>query len=172
MGGDWARLKSNYLTKFFLMGITFYGLQTIQGPTQALRTLTGYLHYTEYIPGHVHMGTMGWVTMILCASMYCMFARIGGRGIHSEKLANVHFWLILIGQLLFTVTLWVAGIVQGAMWKATNADGSLAYSFLDSVAAMYPFWSVRLAGGLLYFAGIAVFAYNLYMTARPKTQAA
>jgi len=118
------------------------------------------------------MGTMGWVTMIICASMYYMFARIGGRGIHSEKLANVHFWLILAGQLLFTVTLWVAGIVQGAMWKATNADGSLAYSFLDSVAAMYPFWSVRLAGGLLYFAGIAVFAYNLYMTARPKTQAA
>jgi len=172
MNGHWDKMRTNYLTKFFLLGITFYGLQTVQGPTQALRTLTGYLHYTEYIPGHVHMGTMGWVTMIITASMYFMVARMYDRDVHSVKLANVHFWLILVGQLMFTAALWVAGIVQGAMWKATNADGSLAYSFLDSVSAMYPFWSVRLAGGAIYFAGIAVFAYNLYMTARPKPQAA
>jgi cytochrome c oxidase cbb3-type subunit 1 len=172
MGGNWGRVKSNYLTKFFLLGITFYGLQTVQGPTQALRSLTGFLHYTEYIPGHVHMGTMGWVTMVICASMYFVVAKASGREVYSVALANVHFWLILVGQLLFTVTLWVAGIVQGAMWKATNADGSLTYSFLDSVAAMYPFWSVRLLGGLLYFAGIAVFAYNLYRTSRPKMLAA
>ncbi len=172
MNGHWDRMKSNYLAKFFILGITFYGLQTIQGPTQALRTLTGYLHYTEYIPGHVHMGTMGWVTMIICASMYFMAAKIRGREVHSVKLANVNFWLILVGQLLFTAALWVAGIVQGAMWKAVNPDGSLAYSFLDGVAAMYPFWAVRLAGGLLYFAGILVFAYNLYMTSRPAPRTA
>jgi cytochrome c oxidase cbb3-type subunit 1 len=168
MNGSWDKMKSNYLVKFFILGITFYGLQTIQGPTQAIRALSGFLHYTEYIPGHVHMGTMGWVTMIITASMYFMMAKISGREIHSVKLANVHFWLILVGQLLFTVTLWIAGIVQGAMWKATNPDGSLMYTFLDSVAAMYPFWTVRFVGGLLYFAGIAVFAYNLYMTSRPK----
>jgi cytochrome c oxidase cbb3-type subunit 1 len=172
MGGNWEKMKSNYLAKFFLLGITFYGLQTIQGPTQALRSLTGFLHYTEYIPGHVHMGTMGWVTMVITASMYYVVTRVSGRELHSVKLANVHFWLILFGQLLFTATLWVAGIVQGAMWKATNPDGSLTYSFLDSVAAMYPFWSARLAGGLLYFAGVLVFAYNMYMTTRPKAQAA
>jgi len=172
LNGHWDLMKSNYLTKFFILGITFYGLQTVQGPTQALRTLTGYLHFTEYIPGHVHMGTMGWVTMIITASMYYMMARIHHREVHSVKLANVHFWLILVGQLLFTATLWVAGIVQGAMWKATNPDGSLAYSFLDSVSAMYPYWTVRLLGGAIYFAGIVVFVYNLYMTARPKPQAA
>jgi cytochrome c oxidase cbb3-type subunit 1 len=172
LNGHWDLMKSNYLTKFFILGITFYGLQTVQGPTQALRTLTGYLHFTEYIPGHVHMGTMGWVTMIITASMYYMMARIHHREVHSVKLANVHFWLILVGQVLFTATLWVAGIVQGAMWKATNPDGSLAYSFLDSVSAMYPYWTVRLLGGAIYFAGIVVFVYNLYMTARPKPQAA
>ena len=104
----------------------------------------------------------------LLLTMYFTMAKITGREIHSVKLANVHFWLILVGQLMSTVTLWIAGIVQGAMWKATNPDGSLMYTFLDSVAAMYPFWTVRLVGGLLYFAGIAVFAYNLYMTSRPK----
>jgi cytochrome c oxidase cbb3-type subunit 1 len=172
LNGHWDKMKSNYLTKFFLLGVTFYGLQTIQGPTQALRTLTGYLHFTDYIPGHVHMGTMGWVTMVISASMYYMMAKIHDREVHSVKLANVHFWLILVGQLLFTASLWVAGIMQGAMWKATNADGSLTYSFLDGVSAMYPFWGVRLAGGAIYFVGISVFAYNLYMTARPKPLAA
>jgi cytochrome c oxidase cbb3-type subunit 1 len=167
MSGNWDKMRSNFLVKFFILGITFYGLQTVQGPTQALRALTAFFHYTEYIPGHVHMGTMGWVTMIITASMYFVMAKVSGREIHSVKLANVHFWLILSGQLLFTVTLWVGGIMQGAMWKATNPDGSLKYTFLDSVTALYPFWTVRLIGGLLYFAGILVFAWNLYMTSRP-----
>ncbi len=169
MDGNWEQVRTNYLTKFFLLGITFYGIQTIQGPTQALRSLTGFFHYTEWVVGHVHMGTMGWVTMIISASLYYLVARAYGRDVHSVKLANLHFWLILVGQLLFTVTLWIAGIAQGAMWKATNPDGSLTYTFLDSVAAMYPYWKIRLAGGVIYFLGIVVFAYNLVMTARPKT---
>jgi cytochrome c oxidase cbb3-type subunit 1 len=172
MNGNWERVSTNYLTKFFLLGITFYGLQTIQGPTQALRSLTGFFHYTEWVVGHVHMGTMGWVTMIVSASLYYMVAKAYGREIHSVKLANVHFWLILTGQLLFTVTLWIAGIAQGAMWKATNADGSLTYTFLDSVTALYPYWGIRIGAGVIYFLGILVFAYNLVMTARPKTAAA
>lgn len=172
MNGNWEQMRTNYLAKFFLLGITFYGLQTIQGPTQALRSLTGFLHYTEYIVGHVHMGTMGWVTMILSASLYHIVTKTHGREVHSVRLANLHFWLILVGQLLFTVTLWIGGIMQGAMWKATNADGSLAYTFLDSVAALYPYWKIRFAGGLLYFAGILVFAYNLLKTAGKRPTAA
>jgi len=172
MNGNWEQMRTNYLAKFFILGITFYGLQTVQGPTQALRSLTGFLHYTEYIVGHVHMGTMGWVTMIISASLYYIVTRTSGREVHSIRLANLHFWLILVGQLLFTVTLWIGGIVQGAMWKATNADGSLTYTFLDSVAALYPYWTVRFLGGLLYFAGILVFAYNLLKTAGTKPAAA
>ncbi len=172
MNGNWEQMRTNYLVKFFLLGITFYGLQTVQGPTQALRSLTGFLHYTEYIVGHVHMGTMGWVTMIISASLYYIVTKTSGREVHSIRLANLHFWLILVGQLLFTVTLWIGGIMQGAMWKATNADGSLAYTFLDSVAALYPYWMIRFAGGLLYFAGILVFAYNLFQTAGKRPAAA
>lgn len=166
MQGNWEQIRSNYLVKFFIFGITFYGLQTIQGPTQGLRTLTSFFHYTEWVIGHVHMGTMGWVTMIISASLYYVIPKISGTEIYSVKLANLHFWLILVGQLLFTVTMWTAGIQQGAMWKATNEDGSLTYSFLETVAAMYPYWKIRFVGGLVYFAGIVVFAYNLIMTAK------
>lgn len=112
------------------------------------------------------MGTMGWVTMIISASFYYMIPRITGKELHSVKLANLHFWLIMIGQLLFTVTLWIAGIQQGAMWKATNPDGSLTYSFLEAVTALYPYWKIRLIGGLIYFVGIVVFTYNLIMTVK------
>ncbi len=172
MNGNWDQLRSNHLVKFFVLGITFYGLQTLQGPTQALRTLTGFFHYTEWVVGHVHMGTMGWVTMIISASLYYLYPRIAGRELHSVKLANLHFWLILVGQLLFTVTLWIAGIAQGAMWKAVNPDGSLTYTFLDSVVAMRPYWAIRLAGGAVYFAGIVVFAYNLWRTSARRPAAA
>ncbi|PWB62530.1 MAG: cytochrome C oxidase Cbb3 [Deltaproteobacteria bacterium] len=172
MNGNWEQMRTNYLTKFFILGITFYGLQTIQGPTQAIRALSGLFHYTEWVVGHVHMGTMGWVTMIISASLYFVVVKVYGRDVHSVKLVGVHFWLILVGQLLFSVSLWVAGIAQGAMWKATNADGSLTYTFLDSVASMVPYWKIRLAAGTIYFAGIVVFAYNLVRTARPKTAAA
>ncbi len=172
MGGNWDQLRSNYLAKFFIFGITFYGLQVIQGPTQGLRTLTSFFHFTEYIVGHVHMGTMGWVTMIISASFYYMVPRLSGRDLYSIKLANSHFWLIIVGQLLYTVTLWIAGIQQGAMWKATSADGSLTYSFLDSVTAMYPYWIIRFVGGVIYFVGILVFTYNIIKTMKSPKEAA
>ena len=109
--------------------------------------------------------------MVISASIYYVIPKISGREIYSVKLANLHFWLVLVGQLLFSVTMWITGIQQGAMWKATNADGTLKYTFLETVATKYPYWTVRLLGGLLYFAGIAVFVYNLYMTSRLKARA-
>ncbi|NOZ24591.1 MAG: cytochrome C oxidase Cbb3 [Nitrospirae bacterium] len=166
MRGNWDLMRTNYLTKFFVVGITFYGLQTIQGPTQGLRTLTAFFHYTDYIVGHVHMGTMGWVTMIISASLYYMVQEMNRTEVYSVRLANLHFYLILAGQLLYTVTMWIAGIQQGAMWKATNPDGSLTYSFIETVASLYPYWKIRFVGGLVYFLGIVVFVYNFVMTGR------
>ena len=164
--GNWGQMRSNYLVKFFIVGITFYGLQTIQGPTQGLRTLTSFFHYTDWVIGHVHMGTMGWVTMTISAAFYYMIPKISGTGLHSIRAANVHFWLILVGQLIWTVTMWIGGIQQGAMWKATDPDGSLTYNFLDSIASLYPYYKIRFAAGIVYFAGIILFAWNLVMTIR------
>lgn len=162
--GNWDKMRTNYITKFFILGITFYGLQTIQGPTQALRKLTAFFHYTDWVVGHVHMGTMGWVTMTIFASFYYMIPALNGREIYSVKLANTSFWLVLIGQLIFTMGLWIAGIQQGAMWKATNPDGSLAYSFVDVVSSMYPYWKLRFAAGGIYLAGVVVFFWNMVKT--------
>lgn len=167
MSGNWDQMRTNYLAKFFVLGITFYGLQTIQGPTQGLRELNQFFHYTDWVVGHVHMGTMGWVTMIISASMYYMVPRLYGKeNIYSVKLANAHFWLVLTGQLLYTITMWIGGIMQGIYWKAMTDDGTLAYTFLKGVVNLYPYWYVRWVGGAIYFVGIIVFAYNLIKTVK------
>ena len=166
VGSDWSKMQTNYLTKFFLMGITFYGLQTVQGPTQGLRVVSQLIHYTDWVPGHVHMGTMGWVTMTTAASIYYVIPKIYNTEIYSEKVANIHFWFVLIGQLLFSITMWITGIQQGALWKAVNPDGSLKYTFLETLTRNYPFWQMRTVAGLIFTVGMLFFIYNVYMTMR------
>jgi cytochrome c oxidase cbb3-type subunit 1 len=164
VGADWTKMQSNYLTKFFILGITFYGLQTVQGPTQGLRVVSQLIHYTDWVPGHVHMGMMGWVTMTVTASIYYIIPKINGTTLYSEKIANIHFWLVLVGQLAFSITMWVTGIQQGAMWKATNPDGTLKYTFVESLAKNYPFWEARTVAGVVFTAGMLFFIFNVLMT--------
>jgi cytochrome c oxidase cbb3-type subunit 1 len=166
VGADWGKMRTNYLTKFFILGITFYGLQTVQGPTQAIRVVSQLIHYTDWVPGHVHMGTMGWVTMIVTASMYYVVPKIFGTEIYSEKIANIHFWLVLTGQLAFSVTMWITGIQQGALWKMVGEDGTLSYTFMESLARNYPYWQMRTLAGLVFTAGMLFFIYNIFMTMR------
>ncbi|MGK2904975.1 MAG: cbb3-type cytochrome c oxidase subunit I, partial [Desulfuromonadales bacterium] len=164
MNGQWHQMRENYLVKYLILGITFYGLQTLQGPMQAVRTFSAFIHYTDWVPAHIHMGTMGWVSMIAFASLYYLIPRIYGREVYSIPLANLQFWLILVGQLIWSISLWVAGVLQAGMWNAMNNDGSLTYTFMETMIEMYPYWWARIFGGLIYLAGLLVFIYNLYRT--------
>jgi len=166
MNGQWQQMRDNYLVKFLILGITFYGLQTLQGPMQSIRTFSAFIHYTDWVPAHIHMGTMGWVSMIGFAGIYYLAPKIYGRELYSIPLANLHFWLILIGQLLWTIPLWVAGVLQAGMWNAMNADGSLTYTFMETMVEMYPYWWARSIGGLIFMIGVIIFIYNLILTAR------
>jgi cytochrome c oxidase cbb3-type subunit 1 len=167
---NWSKLQSNYLTKFFLAAITFYGLQTIQGPSQAIRAISSLIHYTDWVPGHVHMGTMGWVTLTACAGMYYVFPKIYKTNVYSVKLANTHFWLVFVGQLIYSISMWIAGVQQGAMLKMPNEDGTLAYTFVETVARLYPYWQLRTLGGVIFTIGMLVFIYNIVMTIRTGRQ--
>jgi cytochrome c oxidase cbb3-type subunit 1 len=161
---DWSKLQTNYLTKFFLAAITFYGLQTIQGPGQSIRVISGLVHYTDWVIGHVHMGTMGWVTMTACACMYYVFPKIYNTEIFSVKLANTHFWLVFVGQLMYSFTMWIAGIQQSVMLKIFNADGTLAYTFMDTLVKIYPYWILRTVAGLIFTVGMVIFILNIVLT--------
>lgn len=174
MSGRWSQMRDNYLIKFIILGITFYGLQVIQGPSQAIRGISQVVHFTDYIPGHVHMGTMGWVTLTVSAIFYFTIPKIYDTEIYSVKLANTHFWLVLVGQLIFSVTMWITGIQQGLMMTEHAPDGSLAYTFMEGIVANYPFWLWRGIGGVIYFIGFVIFVYNIAMTVRigKRTEAA
>jgi cytochrome c oxidase cbb3-type subunit 1 len=166
MGGQWHQMRENDLVKFLILGITFYGLQTLQGPLQAVRSFSAFIHYTDWVPGHVHMGTLGWVSLVLFAAIYYLVPRIYGRELYSIPMANLHFWLVLIGQLLYSVSMWIAGVQQAGMWHAIGTDGSLSYSFMETLIEMYPYWWARAVSGVIYLAGVAAFIYNLAMTVR------
>ncbi len=171
MNGQWHQMRDNYIVKFLILGITFYGLQTLQGPMQSIRTFSAFIHYTDWVPAHIHMGTMGWVSMIAFASLYYLLPRLYGREVYSIPLANLHFWLILIGQLIWSISLWVAGVLQAGMWHSLNDDGSLTYTFMETMVEMYPYWWARAVGGVIYMLGVLVFIYNMIKTARGETQA-
>ena len=164
MNGQWHQMRDNYLVKFLVFGITFYGLQTLQGPSQAIRTFSAFIHYTDWVPGHVHMGALGWVSLVLFAGVYYLIPRIYETELYSVKLANAHFWLAVSGQLIYSISMWIAGIQQATMLNATNADGSLHYTFMESLAEMYPYWHMRAGGGVIYLVSLLIFIYNILKT--------
>jgi cytochrome c oxidase cbb3-type subunit I len=164
MNGQWEQLKSNYLVKFLICGMTFYGLQTLQGPLQSVRTFSAFIHFTDWVPGHVHMGALGWVSMVVFAAIYYTVTKMADTEIYSVRLADAHFWLVLVGQLIYSITMWTAGVQQGSMLLATNPDGSLLYSFMETMIAIFPFYKIRAVSGFIYLAGLALFIFNIYKT--------
>jgi cytochrome c oxidase cbb3-type subunit 1 len=128
----------------------------------SIKTVNALSHYTDWTIGHVHSGALGWVGMISMGSLYYLMPRLWGREIYSLRLVELHFWIATIGVVLYAVSMWVAGIMQGLMWRATNPDGTLTYSFVESVQAMHPFYIVRFLGGALFLAGILVMVYNMW----------
>ncbi len=165
LSGAWHKLRTDPILKFMVTALSFYGMSTFEGPMLSVKTVNALSHYTEWTIGHVHSGALGWVAMISIGSMYYLIPRLFGREeMYSVKWINTHFWVSTIGVVLYIAALWIAGVAEGLMWRATNADGTLTYSFVQSVEAMYPFYYIRLLGGLMFFAGMLLMAWNVWKT--------
>ena len=164
LSGAWEKLRTDPILKFLIVSISFYGMATFEGPMMSIKTVNSLSHYTDWTIGHVHAGALGWVALISIGAMYYLIPRLYGQSLHSVKLAEVHFWIACLGILLYSTSMWVSGITQGLMWRAVNQDGTLTYSFLESVQAMAPFYLIRLLGGALFLAGMLLMAYNLLKT--------
>ena len=131
----------------------------------SIKTVNALSHYTDWTIGHVHSGALGWVAMITIGSMYYMIPRLfGQQKMYSTRLIEVHFWIATIGVVLYIAAMWVAGVMQGLMWRATEADGTLTYSFVEAVKATYPFYIIRLLGGLCFLSGMLLMAFNVFKT--------
>ena len=165
LSGAWHKLRTDPILKFMVVALSFYGMSTFEGSMMSIRTVNALSHYTDWIVGHVHSGALGWVAMISFGMLYYLIPRLWGRTtMYSTRLIEVHFWIATIGVVIYIAAMWIAGVMQGLMWRATDADGTLTYSFVESVKATYPFYVIRLCGGLIYFSGMLLMAYNVART--------
>jgi cytochrome c oxidase cbb3-type subunit 1 len=165
LSGAWEKLRTDPILKFLIVSLSFYGMSTFEGPMMSIKTVNALSHYTDWTIGHVHSGALGWVGLVSMGSMYYLIPRLFGRTeMHSVRLINAHFWIATVGIVLYIAAMWIAGVMQGLMWRAVSEDGTLTYTFVESVKATYPFYAIRLLGGLLYFGGMLVMLYNMVKT--------
>ncbi len=165
MKGEWNQLTENPLIKFMVLASTFYMLSTLEGPIQAVKSVNAIAHFTDWIPGHVHDGVLGWVAFMIFAALMHAAPRVFKREIYSKSLLEAQFWIQTTGVVLYFTSMWIAGITQGMMWRAVDEYGNLMYSFIDTVSVLHPYYTIRAIGGLLYLIGVFMFAYNFFMTA-------
>ncbi len=167
LSGAWHKLRTDPVLRFLIVSLSFYGMSTFEGPMMAIKTVNALSHYTDWTIGHVHSGALGWVAMVSIGSVYHLIPILFGvPKMHSTALVNVHFWLATIGVVLYIVAMWMSGVLQGLMWRAVNADGTLTYSFVESLEASKPFYVLRAIGGVFVVVGMLIMAYNCYKTIR------
>ena len=167
LSGAWDKLRTDPILKFLIVSLSFYGMSTFEGPMMSIKTVNALSHNTDWTVGHVHSGALGWVAMVSVGAMYHLIPILYGRKqgqMYSTRLINLHFWLATLGTVLYIASMWVNGLMQGLMWRATNADGTLTYSFAEAVEASYAGYYVRALGGLIFLTGMFVMAYNVWRT--------
>jgi len=168
MSGAWEKLRTDPVLRFMIVALSFYGMSTFEGPMMSVKSVNALSHNTDWTIGHVHSGALGWVAMISIGCLYALIPRLfGKREMYSKQLINVHFWLSTGGVVLYITSMWIAGLMQGLMWRAVNDDGTLTYSFVESLEATMPYYMGRLAGGVVFLLGMLLMAYNVWKTVKP-----
>ncbi|HEY8380531.1 MAG TPA: cytochrome-c oxidase, cbb3-type subunit I [Microvirga sp.] len=165
LSGAWDKLRTDPILRLMVVSLAFYGMATFEGPLMSIKAVNSLSHYTDWTIGHVHSGALGWVAYVSFGALYCLVPWIWNRReVYSLKLVDWHFWVSTLGIVLYITSMWVAGVMQGLMWRAYNALGFLEYSFVESVEAMQPYYLIRAVGGVLFLIGALIMAYNLAMT--------
>jgi cytochrome c oxidase cbb3-type subunit I/II len=162
--GAWDRVRDDVMLKFMVVGVTAYGMATFEGPMLSLKNINAIAHFTDWIVAHVHVGALGWNGFLTFAMLYYIVPKIFGTKLHSNKLANFHFWIGTLGIIFYAVPMYFSGWTQGTMWSEFNADGTLTYNFLQTTERILFLHVIRGVGGLLYLVGAIVMAYNLIKT--------
>jgi cytochrome c oxidase cbb3-type subunit I/II len=165
--GVWDKVRTDPVLKFMACAVTFYGMSTFEGPLMSIKSVNMIAHFTDWVPGHVHSGTIGWNYMIIAGMLYFLVPKLWSSKIYSVKIANTQFWLATIGLVLYIISMWAAGITQSLMWRAIDASGKLVYpNFIETVVKIVPMYWIRAGGGTLVLISFLMMMYNLYMTAK------
>ncbi len=173
LSGAWHKLRTDPIIKMMVVALSFYGMSTFEGPMMSIKTVNALSHYTDWTIGHVHSGALGWVALMTMASIYTLVPRLWGREkMYSVGLINTHFWIATLGIVLYIASMWMAGVMQGLMWREVDTNGSLVYSHVESIEATYPYYVIRATGGLMFLIGACIQAYNVMMTIKGKVKGA
>ncbi|MCC7393998.1 MAG: cytochrome-c oxidase, cbb3-type subunit I [Sphingomonadaceae bacterium] len=172
LNGAWDKIRTDPIIRMMVIAMAFYGMATFEGPMLSIKAVNSLSHYTDWTIGHVHAGALGWNGMISFAAIYYLAPRLWGRQrLYSLRMVNWHFWLATLGIVFYAAAMWVAGIMQGLMWREYGADGYLVYSFAETVAAMHPMYVLRALGGGMYLTGFFILVYNVWMTIKGRERA-
>ncbi len=173
LSGAWDKLRTDPVLRMLVVSVAFYGMSTFEGPAMSIKTVNSLSHYTDWTVGHVHSGALGWVAFVSFGAIYCLVPWLWNkRELYSMRLVNWHFWISTLGIVLYITSMWVSGILQGLMWRSYTPQGYLEYSFIETVAAMHPFYVIRALGGVFFIAGYLLMIYNVWMTIRLGEEAA
>jgi cytochrome c oxidase cbb3-type subunit I/II len=165
--GAWDKVREDVILKFFVVAVTAYGMSTFEGPMLSLKNVNAIAHYTDWIPAHVHIGTLGWNGFLIFGMFYWLIPRIFRTELYSMKMANTHFWIGTLGILFWALPMYWAGFTQSLMWKEFNADGTLVYgNFLETVTQIVPMYITRSIGGALYLVGMIMLIINIWKTVK------
>jgi cytochrome c oxidase cbb3-type subunit 1 len=172
LSGAWDKLRTDPILRLMVVSVAFYGMSTFEGPLMSIKSVNALSHYTDWGIGHVHSSALGWVAFVSFGAIYCLVPWLWNRReMYSLKLVSWHFWVATIGIVLYITSMWVAGIMQGLMWRAYTSLGFLEYSFVETTEAMHPMYVIRALGGLLFVLGSLIMAYNVWMTiASPEAE--
>ncbi|HKU55105.1 MAG TPA: cytochrome-c oxidase, cbb3-type subunit I [Rhizomicrobium sp.] len=166
LSGAWDKLRTDPVLRMLVVSVAFYGMATFEGPVMSIKAVNALSHYTNWTIGHVHSGALGWVGYVSFGALYCLVPWLWKKKLYSNALVEWHFWISTLGIVLYITSMWVAGIMQGLMWRAYNEFGFLEYAFSEVVQSMHPYYIIRALGGLLYLAGTLIMAFNLWKTVR------
>lgn len=165
--GVWSKVRTEPTLRFMATSLTFYGMSTFEGPLLSIKSVNAIAHFTDWIPGHVHSGTIGWNYMITAGILYFLVCKLWNAEIYSKRLANIQFWTATIGLVLYIISMWVAGVTQSLMWSAMDEAGRLIYpNFVETVVRILPMYWIRAVGGSLILVSFLIMVYNLFKTAK------
>ena len=164
LSGAWDKLRTDPVLRMLVVSVAFYGMSTFEGPLMSVKAVNALSHYTDWGIGHVHSGSLGWVAFVSFGALYCLIPWVFNRKLYSLKLVNWHFWIATIGIVFYITSMWVAGIMQGLMWRAYTPQGFLEYSFVETTEALHPEYVIRAIGGGLFVIGALIMVYNIWRT--------
>ena len=164
VSGAWDKVRDDPALRFIVLSLAFYGLATFEGPMMAIKSVNVISHYTEWTIGHVHSGALGWNAFVTFGSLYFLVPLLAGQPLYSRRLANWHFYLAVVGVMLYILAMWGAGITQGLLSLNLDENGEVKYAFAEILSAIKPYYWARLVGGLAFLTGTVLMTYNLLQT--------